>query len=320
MKIRKAAKSQDLAAATITFGVEIETIIPVTSGVIVGGYHNGTKVSAARALTGEIVIAPTVNGGAWKAERDRSIQVIPGYVACEFVSPILSGVDGVANLVAMVAFIKSIGGKVNSSCGCHITVGTESIIGAGDTKSKANFYKKLATIANHNSWAIYAQTAPGRHVNHYSAAFSPRVAELMDTVVTSTNILEIMNAASNCGRGMVNFKKAFNPIALVEFRAFAGTLNTSRILHHLATVLGLCRRAATVGVLGSFKRSAKHSNIPNAVEAVERMYRTLGWASGTGRDVALGLFGQLHERFDNLAKCANKNATGFDLAYPGANL
>ena len=53
---------------------------------------------------------------------------------------------------------------------------------------------------------------------------------------------------------MVNFQKLFSH-GVIEFRVFAGTLNRHKLLHHLATVLGLCRRAAEVQCLGGFTRN-----------------------------------------------------------------
>jgi len=53
-------------------------------------------------------------------------------VACEFVSPILKGADGLINLRDFVAWVNEIGATVDESCGLHITVGVESIIGTTD--------------------------------------------------------------------------------------------------------------------------------------------------------------------------------------------
>jgi hypothetical protein len=81
-------KQQDSAAANIEFGIELETIIPIASAVSVGSYHHGLSVMRGKsATTGEMIAAPSFNGHYWRAERDGSIQIEEGYVACEFVSP-----------------------------------------------------------------------------------------------------------------------------------------------------------------------------------------------------------------------------------------
>ena len=82
-------KPQDPQAESITFGVELETTIPATAGLVVGAYHIGTTVRVgADTQTNLPLNAPTFDGNHWKAERDGSIRVIPGRVPCEFVSSI----------------------------------------------------------------------------------------------------------------------------------------------------------------------------------------------------------------------------------------
>jgi hypothetical protein len=103
-------KPQDPKAESITFGVELETTIPATAGVSVGGYHFGRPVIAGTdAATNQHLNAPHFNGAFWKAERDGSIRVIPGRVACEFVSPILHGGEGVEHLLEFVEWARAIG-------------------------------------------------------------------------------------------------------------------------------------------------------------------------------------------------------------------
>ena len=45
------------------------------------------------------------------------------------------------------------------------------------------------------------------------------------------------------------------PSRSARFRVFADTLNRHKLLHHLATVLGLCRRAAEIECLGVFSKN-----------------------------------------------------------------
>src|SRR5262249_7792792 len=93
----------------LTFGIEIETTIPASSPVNVG--HPG-QAAAVPQLRGE-----------WKADRDPSIRCRSGQKQCEFVSPVFKGTEGLKQLVADVATIKSLGATVNESCGLHIHVG-----------------------------------------------------------------------------------------------------------------------------------------------------------------------------------------------------
>src|SRR5262245_768655 len=103
----------------VTFGVELETIIPVSAPINVGAYHCGISVRGSAENP-----APAFNGANWKAEEDGSIAVnLPAYRKCEFVSPILKGEAGVTHLIAWVEWLNAIGAKVNSSTGCHVHIG-----------------------------------------------------------------------------------------------------------------------------------------------------------------------------------------------------
>jgi hypothetical protein len=58
----KVKKLQDTAAQAIRFGVEIETMIPLSAQVDVGGYHSGAPVVGGYTAGGEYVQAPTFDG------------------------------------------------------------------------------------------------------------------------------------------------------------------------------------------------------------------------------------------------------------------
>ncbi len=119
----------------------------------------------------------------------------------------------------------------------------------------------------------------GPSCNRYSHQLADEVEKLMRQLVRADrDAIRQQTLVRQCGRGMVNFQKAFSG-GVIEFRAFAGTLNEKKLLHHLATVFGLARRAATVQQFGKFnrKQTKKHSKVANAVEALRRMWRLLGW-------------------------------------------
>ncbi len=233
-------KKPDTKAASVLFGVELETTIPATSGVMVGSYHHGTAVTRGirkghSVLPGllspnspAVVLAPTFGRLTWRTERDGSIR--GAGLPCEFVSPILHGEDGVAALCDFVGWMNEIGASVNDSCGCHITVSVDSVIGTSDNDERAKFARKLAHIAQWHARSIYGQTGTGRHLNHYSHTFAADVAQLVRTMERHPSPSVRMNAANSCGRGMVNFRKLFSH-GLVEFRAFAGTTNVNKVSH-----------------------------------------------------------------------------------------
>lgn len=217
-----------MTADHLTFGVELETVVP-TGALPVGGYHQGVATAG-----------PTFHGRPWRAERDGSIVPPAGFMPCEFVSPVLSGPEGVENLVLMLEWIRSLGGKVNETCGCHVHVGLASILGptAADAAT-ALYIRKLAGVVNINAAALYAQTGTRRDLNRYTAPLTDHVRGTIDTArregrtdyachVQRYHLLNVTNV---------------NTRGTVEFRAFAGTLNTDKVLHHLWTCLFMARFA-----------------------------------------------------------------------------
>jgi hypothetical protein len=310
----------DPKAEMITFGVELETAIPATSAVSVGGYHHGAPVLQGRCRSsGAMISAPTFLCAPWKAKHDGSIRVRSGQARCEFVSPVLYGPEGVRRLLEFVDFANAIGSTVNASCGCHITVGVGTIIGTTDPQAVGRYARKLAHIARWHAMSLYGQTGTGRHLNRFSHTLADDVACFARRMETLGSVQDKANAANCCGRGMVNFRKLFSH-GVIEFRVFAGTLNRQKLLHHLATVLGLCRRAAEVECLGGFQKNKDQAKrTASASEALRYLWNYLGWTGGR-RPVALGLFGDLHDGFGSYRGVAERMCRRFDARFPYAQL
>jgi hypothetical protein len=320
-------KPIDTQAASIQWGIEIETRIPDSSGIAVGPYHNGSPVRVGLDATTALPLnAPTFNGNSWKAERDGSIRCDARQMPCEFVSPILHGEAGVEHLANMVEWLQAIGATVNASCGLHITVGIESVIGSSDTQAVSAFLRKLAHVGRWHARSLYGQTGTDRHLNHYSHPLYDHTAEHMRKIVTCEEERVKAECAEQCGRGMINFRKAFRRdaygrfIGVIEFRVFAGTIKLDKIFHHLATVLGLCRRAHQVQCLGGFgKNKVQAKRTATAQDALHFLWDYLGW-TGSARPIATGLFGRLHTEFRRYRKEAERLCKQFDERFPDANL
>lgn len=312
----------DAQAAQVRFGVELETYVPAECGILVGAYHAGTPVTQGYTPERQGIAAPLFHNTCWRAERDGSIRADAGHVPAEFVSPILYGDGGLTKLREFVRFLNSIGAKVNESCGCHVTVGIPSVIGSSNHAAVVEFIRKLAIVAHHNAWAIYAQTGTARHQSGYSHALYANTPDLIAQMARTTDVNELTNLANQLGRGMVNFRKAFRDGAgCIEFRAFAGTLNEAKLLHHVATAIGLMRYAHERKVVGSFQKSAKKFTAKTAPEALRRLWRSLGWSDANeGRTCATGLFGALHAEFYQFRKTALEMAEKFESRFPAANL
>jgi len=212
----------------VTFGVEIETSIPLSLNLSVGHYHHGTPVPS----------APQFNGASWKAESDCSIIAAPGCTPCEFVSPILKGEAGVLHLIEFVNWLGAIGAKVNSSCGLHVHIGVASF--ANDPAAVAKFVRILSRVTSRNATALYAQTGtPRREQGRFCAPMDAtarreitRACRAKRAGAVQDSRYRLLNLTTVGSRGTV------------EFRCFAGTTNATKVLLHLFSVFALCNITA----------------------------------------------------------------------------
>ena len=131
----------------LTFGVEIETAMP-TGTIAVGGYHNGRQI-------------PGLPDG-WRAESDCSIVCPAGHQACEVVSPVLKGTDGLEQIQQVCDWLNAVGAKVNRSTGFHVHVGW-----TGDREA----LKRLTSYVSNFEKAIFAST--GTHSREQSRYCRP---------------------------------------------------------------------------------------------------------------------------------------------------
>lgn len=239
-------------ANELTFGVEIETTIPRNS-VAVGGYYNPTQLEAAGFPAG------------WQAKSDGSIQAGRGRVGCEFVSPVLCGAAGVASVLAMVKKLNEIGAKVNVSTGLHIHVGWN-----GDAKA----LKRLITLVANFEKAIYASTGTkSRETGTYCRGIA-RYGSADNQGLTGSRY-HVLNL-TNLRPGGKN---------TVEFRAFAGTLNATKIIGYVRLCLGLVERAHKAKRITNWAAKPVKDSSPihrngAGQTALTRLFYQLGWVKG----------------------------------------
>jgi hypothetical protein len=241
----------------ITFGVEIECILPSSHPFRVGGYHNGIEMDSSYTINGETIQAPSFNGKRAKCEHDSSLRTRGyGRVGVEIVTPILKGEEGRQFIIDLFAFIKQIGGKVNRSCGQHIHLGLESITGRTATPSEVTlFLASLVKISSNLQYGAYAQTGTDRNRNNYSR----EIMENSSLLTTMTRKIEqrtkkhgidghytshdVDDFARTCTRGSFVNLTTIRRKATIEFRWGAGTLNIQKFLSHLFTCEYIARRA-----------------------------------------------------------------------------
>lgn len=242
-----------IIANTNTFGVEIETVIPVEAltmaGWRVGAYHVGAEIP---------------NSDGWKAMRDGSIQAAEwGSTGVEVVSPVLSGAAGITQVDAMVTRLKAMGAKVNASCGLHVHIGFNG---------SAQQLAKLISLVSFHEKALYASTGTkNRESNRYcgSIKLAYKPLEKMTAMSTMSRICGDRYRALN----LQNLIDGRRPT--VEFRVFAGTLNAIKIKAYIQLCLGLVQKA--IEAKKSSKWDMATTRKHDGRLAMQELLLTLGW-------------------------------------------
>lgn len=275
----------------MTFGIEIECAIPVTAmqaqGWAVGGYHRGENI-------------PGFEG--WKAMEDASIHTRYPRIACEVVSPILKGAEGLEQVRRMLATLKQMGASVNRSTGFHVHIGW-----GGD----ASQLRRLICFVAYHEKALFATTGThSREHNQYCSSIKLRYRALenlqtLDAIAmghtSRYHVLNLTNLIQNPYRPAKN---------TVEFRVFAGTLNIVKIEAYIQLCLGMVEKAMDRAAqlpwdAPASKRQAKEG-IGDGMLAVRRLINHLGWfANGNRR--AYGMLDR--DRRWPVVRAARRNAS-----------
>ena len=245
-----------MRAKQIAFGIEFETTLPAGDTTPIGPYHNGTQV-------------PWLPSG-WKAERDSSIQTLaPNRKGCEFVSPKLCGVAGLREVENAIDAINARGARVNPSCGLHITIEW-----TGDAAALARL---ISLVGNHEK-AIFASTGTRRREQTvYSKkikTYGNKDAAKRRCEADRYHLLNLTHLARGQNR--------------IEFRAFAGTLNKTKVIGHLMMVLGLVELALNTKRCADWDYTKKDGtkscwDRPGAGHGeteINRLFYRLGWTKG----------------------------------------
>lgn len=243
-------------ANQIAFGVEFETTLPAADTTTIGPYHHGVQVAW----------LPT----GWKAERDGSIQTLaPNRKGCEFVSPKLRGADGLRQIETALDAINARGGRVNYSCGLHITVEWN-----GDAAALARL---ISLVGNHEK-AIFASTGTRRREQ---TVYTKRIKQYGNKD----------NAKNRCEADryhLLNLTHLARGANRIEFRAFAGTLNKTKVVGYVMMVLGLVELALSTTRCADWDYTKKEGtkscwDRPGAGHGeteINRLFYRLGWTKG----------------------------------------
>jgi hypothetical protein len=247
-------------ANEMTFGIEIETVAPESAlrndGLRIGSYHYGIQV-------------PYLPAG-WKAERDGSIRTEGGSHACEIVSPILRGAEGLAQVAEVVGILEAKGHRVNVSCGVHVHVGWKR-----DWPAEA--LARLVTIVAYCERGLYAITGTkNRERGTYCGGVRKYGNDKDAKPALDRNRYHALNL-TNLAHGTRE---------TVEFRVFSGSLSAAKLVGWIQVCLGLVERATNgkrsptwtpKPLKGGWKKAGE-----GASEA-ERLMGYLAWGAGYAR-------------------------------------
>jgi hypothetical protein len=242
-------------ANQIAFGIEFETTLPATDSTPIGPYHHGYQV-------------PWLPEG-WRAEKDNSIQTTASRKACEFVSPKLRGPEGIAQVEAAVDAINAHGARVNPTCGLHVTVEW--------TGDAAALVRLISLVGNHER-AIFASTGTRRREQ---TIYTKQIKPYGDKD----------NAKTKCEADryhLLNLTHLARGRNRIEFRAFAGSLNKTKVVGYVMLCLGLVELALNTKRCADWeyeKRQGTRScwDRPGAGEGeteLNRLFYRLGWTKG----------------------------------------
>jgi hypothetical protein len=212
-----------------TFGIEIEACVPVEKvrefNIVVGGYHRGIQVAA----------LPT----GWNAQSDNSIACDCGYVGIEFVSPKLQGEDGIQQVEKVCEWLNSIGAKVNKSTGLHVHIGVAGLDAAA--------LARLIALVSYNEKAIYASTGTkSREQGRYCQTIKHKYRPVTQEKKADNSVLNRLVSHSHDRYYILNLAPLASGLRqAVEFRAFAGTTNATKVKAYIQLCLALAHKAAT---------------------------------------------------------------------------
>jgi hypothetical protein len=220
----------------------------------------------------------------WRAERDSSIRtLVPDRKACEFVSPKLRGHEGLQQVEAAIDAMNACGARVNESTGLHVTI---------EWNGDATALARLISLVGHHERAIYASTGTRRREQ---TIYTKKIKQYGDKD----------RAKQRCEADryhLLNLTHLARGRNRIEFRAFAGTLNKTKVAGYLMMCLGMVELALNTTLCADWdyaKREGTKScwDRPGAGDGeteLNRLFYRLGWTKGWYKGALRDkVFGQL---------------------------
>ncbi len=254
-------------AAELTFGIEIECLLPRGS-VRVGGYHHGIE------LGGEFPRG-------WNAQSDGSLSTnLSGYEGVEIVSPILKGREGLEQVKKVAAILNRMNAKVNQTCGFHVHVGVTSAAGR-DFDEVADWVRRLINTTAQHEMAFYGAAGTRRRMNgRYCASLAAgawaRKKEMLKKKLTAEELR--LEAAGISRYQLLNVVPVFSSNKTVEFRCFSGTTEALKMTAYIQMCLAVANRAQDRNT--SFDAPHAEYASDGAKGSMKRFFYLMGWTKG----------------------------------------
>lgn len=217
----------------LTFGVELEVIMPRTNHSEVGRAALAVAMNDAGVLTRHEIYNHRTRDH-WKIVTDGSI----GHENAEIVSPILRGESGFANLRTAVTAIDAFGCRVNRSTGLHVHVGARGLF-----DRQVGFFKELVRTYSKFEPVLDSIVAVSRRATNNTYCQPVRWREEFEEAGTIDDLCQMLSRAG-VGRFTKLNLNAWGVHGTVEFRQHQGSTNCQKIENWVRLCLRLVSHAA----------------------------------------------------------------------------
>lgn len=188
---------------------------------------------------------PTDSFQGWSVVKDSSIKEERGFLAAEFVSPVLSGRKGMAEAVRVHSLLRKAGAKANRSCGLHVHMGVAGLwrrpLGAWTSDELeawlASFIGRVAGMEEE----LWASTTPWRRRSSFCRSIRGETPLEVVEKAKDEETDRLLNVAP-----VLLWQRGYLSKPTVEFRHLAGTMDRREFLHGIRVVMDVARRAAEV--------------------------------------------------------------------------
>lgn len=270
-----ASRRVEVDVDAVTFGVEIECTLPSgyiqERGILIGAYHHGAQLPA-----------PFPAG--WTAQRDGSLEAGRGYKAVEIVSPVLKGMDGLREVLRVFEILNEAGVRVNPSCGFHVHVGVQSVLGAqaSDEGIVVRWVRRMVHLVSVHELALFAITGqPGRPSSVYCRTIKGQWDGVLQTQSSLRTVTDHVSGHSDRYHTL-NLCNLVGGKRTVEFRVFGATVDGVQALGYVVTAMGIAHRAAACGTAPGFDRDTlvDLAQAEDAVVTLQKALARYGWPTG----------------------------------------